>query len=604
MDKHIKRIAPSAVLLITALLLLLAYWRPTDLLAGALFAVSAALLLRRSAPSGNGTRRLRTTETGMPATPENKVIEMAEAAVANDTVANASALGSEFKRRQWQLTEAAVDRMLNMFLTILSGRLKYCTAAIFFPTRNDSYYLRRYVSKARFVSKDAMIVPHRGILGSLLNEGQKLAPFYEPNFTNKNSTLFYYDDSYVFKPEESIRSILLCPIEAAGDVRGILLADSTDENAFTEDDRSFFNNTARLMGEAVYYAYLNTKHRLEYKQLEAISDVEETFWKNLEFDAVLDKIRDIIIYAIPCDRLTISLKDEDKMSAAIVRAFGEDQEKFLNLKFQIGDANPKSIVSIAYTKEFGSGFSRNFSADRYEFRYLENEPRNKAIASFMAVPIGVEKQNRRIGMILVESAKRDAFTKFDIDLLSRIGQSAGLALENIIVIRKADALATYDALTGIYNRRQFDKILTTKISACDRYNHPVSLVLSDIDHFKKLNDTYGHTFGDTVLKGVAAKLESCIRVDIDAAARYGGEEFVLIIDKTDHNAAMESVDRIRQAIQDMTFRTTDGTEVKTSMSFGIASYPHHAREMGDLIKRADEALYSAKRNGRNRVEIY
>jgi len=604
MDKHIKRIAPSAVLLITALLLLLADWRSTDLLAGALFAVSAVLFMRRGAPSGNGTRRLRTTETGMPATPENKVIEMAEAAVANDTVANASALGSEFKRRQWQLTEAAVDRMLNMFLTILSGRLKYCTAAIFFPTRNDSYYLRRYVSKARFVSKDAMIVPHRGILGSLLNEGQKLAPFYEPNFTNKNSTLFYYDDSYVFKPEESIRSILLCPIEAAGDVRGILLADSTDENAFTEDDRSFFNNTARLMGEAVYYAYLNTKHRLEYKQLEAISDVEETFWKNLEFDAVLDKIRDIIIYAIPCDRLTISLKDEDKMSAAIVRAYGEDMEKFLNLKFQIGDANPKSIVSIAYTKEFGSGFSRNFSADRYEFRYLENEPRNKAIASFMAVPIGVEKQNRRIGMILVESAKRDAFTKFDIDLLSRIGQSAGLALENIIVIRKADALATYDALTGIYNRRQFDKILTTKISACDRYNHPVSLVLSDIDHFKKLNDTYGHTFGDTVLKGVAAKLESCIRVDIDAAARYGGEEFVLIIDKTDHNAAMESVDRIRQAIQDMTFRTTDGTEVKTSMSFGIASYPHHAREMGDLIKRADEALYSAKRNGRNRVEIF
>ena len=605
MDKHIKKIAPPAVLLITALLLLLADWRSTDLLAGALIATSVALVLRlRRAPAGKDTRRIGATETGMAAVPENKLIEMVEAAVANDIVANASALGSEFKRKQWLLTEAAVDRMLDMFLTIISGKLKHCTIAIFFPTRNDSYALRRHVSKTRFVSKDAMIVPHRGILGCLLKEGEKLEPFYEPNFTNKNSTLFYYDESYVFKPEENIRSILLSPIEIAGKTIGILLADSTNENAYSDDDHAFLKNTAKLLGEAVNYAYRNTEHRLDYKRLAAISDVEEAFWKNLEFDAVLDKMRDIIVYAIPCDRLTISLKDDDKMSAAIVRACGEDEEKFLNLKFNLGDANPKSIVSIAYTKDFGSGFSRNFSADRYEFRYLEDEPRNKTIASFMAVPIGVEKQNMRIGMILVESVKKDAFTKFDVDLLSSIGKSAGLALEKIFIIRKADALATYDALTGIYNRRQFDKILTTKINACDRYNHPVSLVLSDIDHFKKLNDTYGHTFGDTVLKGVAAKLESCIRVDIDAAARYGGEEFVLIIDKTDHNAAKESVDRIRQAIQDMTFRTTDGTEVKMTMSFGIASYPHHARDMSDLIKRADEALYSAKKHGRNRVEIY
>jgi len=601
MNKHIKKIAPPAAMVITAALLLIADLRSTDLLAGALFAASAALALRRRrAPAGKSTMRIRTTEVGAPVVPENTLLEKAEAAVADDTsAAHASALGSEFRRKQWQMTEAGVDRMLDMFLTIISGKLPHCTVAVFFPTRNDCYALRRHISKTRFVDNAAMIVPNRGVLGCLLKEGGKLAPFYEPNYTNKNSTLFYYDDTYVFKPEEGIRSILISPIEAAGETRGILLADSTDENAYTEGDQAFFNGAAKLLGEAVYYAYLNTEHRLDYKRLAAMSSIEKDFWKNLEFDAVLDKMRDIIPYAIPCDRLTISMKEEDKMCATVLRVYGEDSEKFLNLNFQIGDANPKSIVSIAYSKDFG--FLRNFNDERYEFRYTESEPRSKAFASFMAVPIGID---RRIGMIFIESSKKDAFTKFNIDLLSRIGTSAGLALEKIFIIRKADALATYDPLTGIYNRRQFDKILATKISVWDRFKEPLSLVLSDIDHFKKLNDTYGHTFGDIVLKGVAAKLESCIRVDIDAVARYGGEEFVLIIDKTDHNAAKESVDRIRQAIQEMTFRTADGTEVKTSMSFGIASYPHHARDTSDLIKRADEALYSAKKSGRNRVEIY
>jgi diguanylate cyclase (GGDEF)-like protein len=127
--------------------------------------------------------------------------------------------------------------------------------------------------------------------------------------------------------------------------------------------------------------------------------------------------------------------------------------------------------------------------------------------------------------------------------------------------------------------------------------------MCDIDHFKKFNDTYGHPFGDIVLKGVAAKLESCVR-DIDTAARYGGEEFVLILDKTSHKTAKDLVERIRQAIESMTFRTNEGKDVKVTMSFGIAEYSQHVREIKDLVSWADQALYKAKQKGRNRVEIY
>jgi diguanylate cyclase (GGDEF)-like protein len=156
----------------------------------------------------------------------------------------------------------------------------------------------------------------------------------------------------------------------------------------------------------------------------------------------------------------------------------------------------------------------------------------------------------------------------------------------------------------LFNRQHFKKILTTKIAASKRYNHPISFVICDIDFFKKINDNYSHDFGDVVLKGVAAKLNVSVRQDIDAVARWGGEEFVIIIDKSDSDAAREMADRIRAEIETLLFKAGDGREVKTSMSFGIAEFPKHARDDAELIENADKALYAAKKNGRNRVEIY
>jgi diguanylate cyclase (GGDEF)-like protein len=393
---------------------------------------------------------------------------------------------------------------------------------------------------------------------------------------------------------------MLHPIEAAGEARGILLVDSAKENAYTKDDQAFLGNIAKVMGEAIYYTYLNTAHNLDYQRLAAVSSIEKDFWKDLEFDAVMDKMCGIIPHAVPCDRLTISLKEEDKMAASITRVYGEDSEGFNKLKFRL-DSDAKSIASLAYTKEFG--FFRNFVEDRYEPRYAENEPQVNGFASFMVVPFGIDKLK---GLLLIESVKKDAFTNFNLDLLARIGTSAGLALEKISIIRKFDDLAIHDGLTELYNHRQFQKILSAKIKACARpeKQKPLSLVLCDIDHFKHLNDTYGHPFGDVVLKGVAAKLKSSIRIDIDAAARYGGEEFALIFDETDSETAKELAERIRAAIEAMSFRTTDGTEVKKTMSFGIASFNKHARDIKELIEKADKALYDAKRNGRNRVVVY
>ena len=593
-----KKWTKTAIFLILVGILLLAADSGTaNFFSGGLIAAGLTVLLNAALPRKR-RRRGTTTHLSEQRATENRLPAAAETVVSDEANAvQATALSSDYKKKQWLQTEAVIDEMLDSFIALIGAKLSYHTIAIFFPAQNDSYFLRRYASKTGFVDKNALIMPRRGILGSLLTE--KPRAFYEPNFSNKNATLYYYDDRHDFKAEEMVRSIALCPVEAAGEVRGLLLLDHTEGNAYSAADQAFLADTAKLLGQAVYYTYLNTEHSLEYQRLVAMSNTEKDFWKDLEFEAVMNKMQEIIPYAIPCDRLTISLKEEGKPYASIVRAYGQDAEEFHKLRFGIGENNPKSIVSMAYSKEFG--FFRNFNDERYEARYTEDEPQEGFFASFMAVPFGVDESR---GLMLIESTKRDVFTNSNLDLLSRIGTSAGLALEKIFIIRKADALATHDGLTGLNNHRQFQKILATKISACARYKEPLSLVLCDIDFFKKLNDTYGHPFGDKVLKGIAEKLESSIRVDIDAAARYGGEEFVLILDKTTCDNAKETVERIRQGIEDMSFKTTDGEVVKKTMSFGIASYPEHARELNDLISKADKALYSAKSGGRNRVVVY
>jgi two-component system, cell cycle response regulator len=245
--------------------------------------------------------------------------------------------------------------------------------------------------------------------------------------------------------------------------------------------------------------------------------------------------------------------------------------------------------------------SRNYSQERYEVRYFNEEPRNEELMSFVAVPLGVDECK---GMLLVESCRPDAYDDSYRELLSRLSTSAGLAIEKMLVFEKANALATHDGLTGLKNHRTFQQLLAEEITRAIRYNEPVALVIGDIDFFKKINDTWGHPFGDTILKGVSAILENSVRQDIDTVARYGGEEFSLILVKTDDEGAAETAERIRSAIAALPFKSPGGDDVHVTMSFGIAEYRKHARQINELIAKADKALYRAKENGRNRVEVY
>jgi diguanylate cyclase (GGDEF)-like protein len=164
--------------------------------------------------------------------------------------------------------------------------------------------------------------------------------------------------------------------------------------------------------------------------------------------------------------------------------------------------------------------------------------------------------------------------------------------------------ASTDPLTGLYNRRYFSRALRREIARCRRHRLHFSLLLMDLDHFKQLNDEHGHLVGDEVLKKVAECLRSMIR-DVDVACRYGGEEFAILLPETERLGAYIVADRLRERIAgDFTNHPTGGKHTPVTISGGLAVFPTDGREISLLLERADEGLYEAKREGRNRITLY
>jgi diguanylate cyclase (GGDEF)-like protein len=176
---------------------------------------------------------------------------------------------------------------------------------------------------------------------------------------------------------------------------------------------------------------------------------------------------------------------------------------------------------------------------------------------------------------------------------------AAQSIQRARLFEATERLATTDGLTGLVNHRTFQMRLDEHLAAAQRYGKKVSLLLTDIDHFKTVNDTYGHPVGDVVLKGVASVLHKEARTT-DIAARYGGEEFALVMPETDLAGALKTAERIRERVAQARFRTEHG-ELKVTISIGVATFPQDGRAKAQLVEVADGGLYHAKRNGRNQT---
>lgn len=230
-----------------------------------------------------------------------------------------------------------------------------------------------------------------------------------------------------------------------------------------------------------------------------------------------------------------------------------------------------------------------------------------ATRSVIAVPFALEPDQAGV-FFLRRSAPEPALTLADLEFADTVVRAAVAAVQRAQVLESTKAdnqrlaqLAQTDPLTKALNRRALADRLASEMERVRRYNTTISVLLIDLDHFKLINDTYGHLTGDDALVEVAALLQRVVRA-VDVVARYGGEEFVVVLPETGPSGAAAFAERLRELIESQSFASARGVPVRLTTSIGVAAYPGFGVEsVEDLFAAADQALYRAKTEGRNRV---
>jgi diguanylate cyclase (GGDEF)-like protein len=245
---------------------------------------------------------------------------------------------------------------------------------------------------------------------------------------------------------------------------------------------------------------------------------------------------------------------------------------------------PAIIPDVSSDARFCNGIGRN----------VDHKPN-----SLICVPI--KSKGSVIGVLEVANKTRtEHFTREDLNLLMRLVDHAALAIERASLYQKMAELSVTDDLTKLFNTRYLDRTLEIEISRADRHMSSLSLIFMDIDHFKVINDNFGHLIGSKLLVEMGQLLIKGLRT-VDIVARYGGDEFVIVLPQTAPVAAITIAERIRKAIERNIFLKKEGLSLGLTASFGVASYPESAKSKEDLLRIADEAMYRVKYQTRNGV---
>jgi len=397
------------------------------------------------------------------------------------------------------------------------------------------------------------------------------------------------------------------PLVLPGDVIGVLSVGRDREgNPVPEAELPFLASLASQAAVAINTARLYqriaiARSRLDRSlhQLSLLFDVTRALGAVSDLTRLLRLILERAIAAVDAEKGSLMLLDEVQ-DVLVVRVVFGLPDKEIERKINDGEIECRSFKRgegvAGWVLESGETLRVNNTQNEGNFTDAETSH----VQSILCVPMTVDEET--IGVINITNRKGEQdFGEEDEEILGALADQAAVAIARA---RLYEAAIT-DGLTGLYVRRFALHRLREEIRRARRYGNELSLVMCDIDHFKTINDTWGHPVGDRVLVKVAEIISAQLRIEVDVAGRYGGEEFLLVLPQTRLASGVIAAERLRAAIESAAIEHGADNPLKVTMSFGLAQLDLQGGEsFEDLIARADAAMYESKETGRNRVTAF
>jgi diguanylate cyclase (GGDEF)-like protein len=380
-------------------------------------------------------------------------------------------------------------------------------------------------------------------------------------------------------------------LEDEGSLLGLLVCDKAGTEGFDAREADALDALSRvLVGHAQRVAQL-VRLRAEGGRTQMLYAATKALSMGLEREALLERFGGLLETLVPCDSWALGMREDENAPLERLAGSGyrDDAPRVLSLDRAgaLAATLGQSDGAVLFNSELGAQIPAVL------LEGLSGHPRH-----FLLAPLRL--QGRLSGVLKLDRVFMP-FSEEERDTAYIFASQASSTLENARLYTLHKRLATTDGLTGLYNHRYFQERLAVELQHAMRTGRPLSLALTDIDFFKKFNDTFGHQEGDVVLRKVADLLKAAGRPGKDVVCRYGGEEFVAILPDCDVVEARHLMDAMRA---DCAAHLSGGNGEQSqgiTLSIGISTYPTAAKEQRDLIHVADEALYRAKHAGRNRV---
>ncbi|PYP83559.1 MAG: sensor domain-containing diguanylate cyclase [Candidatus Angelobacter sp. Gp1-AA117] len=336
------------------------------------------------------------------------------------------------------------------------------------------------------------------------------------------------------------------------------------------------------------------ERKRQLQEVAIFNDVAKALTSSLNLDSILQTIMDKMAEFFRPDTWSLLMVDEQKDELYFAIAVGDAAETLKTVRLKVGEGiagwvarNGESLIVPDV-----------YNDPRFSKRI--DEMTKWKTRSIICVPL--QSKHRVLGVIQLINCAMESFGEQEMFFLHALCDYAAIAIDNARAVEKIQELTITDDCTGLYNARHLYKTLEAEVYRSARFGYEFSVIFMDLDHFKLVNDTYGHLVGSKLLQEIGFKVKSQLRL-IDYAFRYGGDEFVILLPQTEKNSALVVAKRLQEMMRRTQFLTEEGLNLNVRCSMGLATYPEDAKSSHEIIRQADEMMYMVKNSSRDNIAV-